>query len=204
MLNALPTKTDARRMVRAARRAMDEPSRRQHAEKLRDQVLRLLADYRPEARVAAYLSSGDEPNTAPLLEALHAAGRQPLVPVCGPNYSLSWTDWYPGVPLERSTLAPVDEPVGPRHQLEVFADVDLLIIPALGIDHAGFRLGQGGGYYDRFLPSLAGRTTRKHRTQVAALIYDAELLTVASFPVDAHDMPVDMAITPGGVQDFRP
>ena len=58
---------------------------------------------------------------------------------------------------------------------------DTVIVPALALDHEGRRLGQGGGYYDRFLPTATAPTV--------ALIWHDELL--ADVPTEAHDVRVD-------------
>ena len=61
----------------------------------------------------------------------------------------------------------------------------LCVIPALAIDKDGFRLGYGGGYYDRFLDSFDGIT--------ASIVYSD--LLVDELPADDHDWPVDIIIT---------
>ncbi len=55
-----------------------------------------------------------------------------------------------------SRLAPVQEPVGQRRTIEQLGALSASFIPALAIDADGVRLGQGGGYYDRFLSAHAG------------------------------------------------
>ena len=61
----------------------------------------------------------------------------------------------------------------------------LCIVPALAADKDGFRLGYGGGYYDRFLEGFDGIT--------ATLVYDS--LMFDEIPADEHDMTVDIVIT---------
>lgn len=177
-----------------------EPSTRSLlAQQLSDQALHGLAqrqlgaqsaEHRPR-KLAAYFSSPDEPDTTVLLHRLSKLGYELYLPVCEPEYQLSWTHWKPGMPLVPSTLAPVTEPVGTRHGAELFDEIELMFIPALAVDQAGMRLGQGGGYYDRFLPKLDGRGTR-----LAALVYDDEFLEAGSFTVAQHDRPVGLVITP--------
>lgn len=192
-------KVSWRREIRATRRALDPALRAQRAEDLAEQALGALderlgasADRAgAPAKLAAYFSSPDEPDTAPLLRRLVQLGHQVYLPVCEPEYRLSWTRWEPGTELRPSAIAPVTEPVGERHGAELFAQIPLLFIPALAIDSAGMRLGQGGGYYDRFLPQLAPLGTR-----LAALVYSDEFVQAGSFAVDPHDRPVGLVITP--------
>lgn len=197
-----PAPTDKaswRRAIRQTRRSLDAAGRQALAEGFRGQVMAALAERKLGAagtggaprRIAAYLSAPDEPDTTLLLRQLVDAGYQVYLPVCEPGRALSWTSWEPGTELAPSRFAPVDEPVGERHGPELFATIELMFIPALAVDSAGMRLGQGGGYYDRFLPLLDGRGTR-----IAALVHDDEFVEAGSFEVDRHDRPVGLVITP--------
>jgi 5-formyltetrahydrofolate cyclo-ligase len=62
-------------------------------------------------------------------------------------------------------------------------DIDLVIIPALGFDNEGYRLGRGGGYYDRLLPKLSSKA------KTIGVI--ASELMINKLPREAHDKPVD-------------
>ncbi len=139
--------------------------------------------------VCAFISMPGEPATGPLLASLMAAGYTVYVPVCEPNFHLSWTAWYPAVPVARSPLAPVMEPTGPRLDFEQLETVKAILVPALAVDHAGVRLGQGGGYYDRFLPRTAP-------VPVAAVVFAHEVLSSGELPHDEFDAPVHYALTP--------
>ncbi len=184
-------KKSRRAQTRAARRALSPATRAVLAQQLAAQAMDYLAESTGTAmRVGAYLSTDEEPDTSVLLHALVDAGIEVYLPVCQPQYQLGWVRWSPEVELRRSALAPVDEPVGPRHDAQLFEQVHTLFIPALLVDRRGLRLGQGGGYYDRFLPLIEQQATR-----VAALVYAAEFVPAGDFPVEAHDRPVDVVIT---------
>ena len=75
------------------------------------------------------------------------------------------------------------EPIG----LPFFGEINTILVPALAVDRNGYRLGQGGGYYDRFLTS-----TNAYRI---AVINDSEFLK--SLPFEWHDQKVD-AVALGG------
>ncbi len=139
--------------------------------------------------VCAYVSMAGEPPTDELLQILVGSGRKVYVPVCEPEYKLSWTPWYPAVTMVRSALAPVMEPVGPRLPFVHLAPVTAILIPALAVDLTGVRLGQGGGYYDRFLPSNA-------TVPVAAVVYGHEVFPAGELPHNKLDAPVNYALTP--------
>ncbi len=64
-------------------------------------------------------------------------------------------------------------------------DIDLVIVPGLAFDKAGYRLGYGGGYYDRYLSGLSLRTI--------GLCPEQRLLS--DIPRETHDQKVQMLIT---------
>lgn len=152
-----------------------------------------------QTTVCAYLSVAAEPPTLPLIQALHAAGHRVLLPVCEAERELTWVDWRPGVEFERSTYAPLLEPVGTRHPTAVAAEAALLFLPATAVDRAGNRLGQGGGYYDVFQSHLAAAGRDIPR---AAVVFDDELLPAGSIPAEPFDRPVPTVLTPSGVHSL--
>ncbi|MGK3650028.1 5-formyltetrahydrofolate cyclo-ligase [Pseudarthrobacter enclensis] len=149
------------------------------------------------ATFCVYLGVGVEPPTLPLIEALHRDGHRVLLPVCEPGRELSWVYWSPDVAFIRSRYAPVMEPDGPRHGPDVAAGATALFIPATAVDLAGNRIGQGGGYYDKFLGHLD--TAGKH-IPLAAVIYDEELLPAGRIHAEEFDRPVPAVLTPAGVR----
>ncbi|POH74070.1 5-formyltetrahydrofolate cyclo-ligase [Arthrobacter glacialis] len=159
--------------------------------------LDMLAPAAAGMTACAYVSMGHEPPTAPLLEAWTAAGHTVYVPVCEPEYRLSWTLWHPGIQMAKSPLAPVMEPVGPRLSFAALGSVEAILIPALAVDTAGVRLGQGGGYYDRFLATIPA-------LPVAAVVYAHELVAPGLLPHDFLDARVTHALTPAGYQRCGP
>ncbi|MFJ6001309.1 5-formyltetrahydrofolate cyclo-ligase [Arthrobacter sp. NPDC092385] len=205
-----PRDTDKDRLreaLRTARAALDPADRQRQSEALGHAVVEYLtglpsrqgtAGRRPT--VAAYLGVAPEPETVPLLEDLHRLGFGVVVPVCEPAYQLSWATWHPGVALQRSVRAPVEEPTGPRRPFDEVPDVGLILVPALGIDRSGHRIGQGGGYYDRFLAHLPmdapGAIPR------LGVVYRSEVLPAGTIPAESYDQPLAGAFTPDGLVRF--
>ena len=86
----------------------------------------------------------------------------------------------------------LSEPTGARLGVEAVLGADLLLVPALAVDHRGRRLGRGGGSYDRVLARVAGAVP------ALAVVDDAEV--VPAVPVEPHDRPVQGYVTPSGVR----
>lgn len=214
----MSAKADLRRSLQAARHAMSDGDRERAGRRLAERGLIWAASLpaagsgrgrnedtggprrggrppspRPPGMVAAYLSGASEPPTSALLVALVEHGYEVLVPVCRAGFRLQWVRWVPGIGLVRSPWAPVDEPVGKRLPLSVMDQVSGILLPALAVDLEGTRLGKGGGYYDRFLASLAGL---QHRPATAAVVFDHELLPAGQIPADELDAPVNGVLTP--------
>lgn len=197
-------KQDVRTLWRARRRELGEEER---AEQSRALTAHVLDWYLPRAhhrRVAVVMSYGTEPDTGPLRQALHEAGVEVLVPITEPERQLSWARWYPGVDLARSPVAPIDEPVGERYGVETMRTVDLVLVPAQVVDLRGIRMGQGGGYYDRF---LGGVRTLRQQDQTGpvtvASVFRHELMTRGFIPAGEFDVPVDGAVTADGFHWFE-
>lgn len=133
--------------------------------------------------VLLYYGVGTEPDTARLLEPLAARGYRLALPRCLPGHRMEAREY-----LGREHLLPnaygIPEPDGscPIVKRE---DLSRILVPALCCDERGYRLGHGGGYYDRYLAGYAGPTI--------ALCRDRLLLPL--IPTEAHDLPVDTVLT---------
>jgi 5-formyltetrahydrofolate cyclo-ligase len=73
----------------------------------------------------------------------------------------------------------------------------LVLVPALAVDRAGTRLGQGGGWYDRALRFAAPGALK------LGVCYPHEVLAAGTLPREAHDVPLDGALTAAGVDIFK-
>jgi 5-formyltetrahydrofolate cyclo-ligase len=111
-----------------------------------------------------------------------AAGGQTALPVIVTKHApVEFWRWDPGMRTERGVF---NIPVPHERHLLI---PDVLVVPLLGFDRAHFRLGYGGGYYDR---TLAAATRRPLAIGVASA--DAELHTIYPQP---HDIPMDVIVT---------
>ena len=140
--------------------------------------------------VASYLSYEFEPSTIEINEAFLRAGKTLLLPRINGD-QLDWVTWN-GDPNQLIKKKKIVEPLGDA--LKDLSQISVVIVPALRIDQAGFRLGQGGGYYDRALPHLTAWKI--------GLVYAGELNS-EELPHEAHDIPLDAAASPSIVVRFN-
>jgi len=140
--------------------------------------------------IASYMSYGDEPDTRQLNLELIKAGKTLLLPrISGDN--LEWVQWN-GDESRLQQKKKISEPSGPA--FTNLAAIEVIIVPALRIDRSGYRLGQGGGYYDRALPHLAAWSI--------GLIHPDEI-SGEDLPREPWDIPLHAAATPDLVLRFN-
>ena len=135
------------------------------------------------AVVMTYVSIGSEADTARLINLLLERGQRVCVPVvCGKELELSYISGLDG--LVRTSLG-VLEPPAEIHERCDKAEVDAVIVPALAFDKSLFRIGYGGGFYDRFLSGISAVKI--------GICYD--FCVVEDFFPESHDVKVDYIIT---------
>lgn len=180
-------KASLRRRLVAARASMSDSARVSAGRLIRDHVLEM-PEMSAAGTVAAYYSAGSEPDTHGLVFALWKRGSYVVLPVLLPDGDLDWAS-YEGpdslAPGPRGLLAPVEPARGPG----TVARADVVLVPALAIDIRGYRLGRGGGSYDRALARVSPQVP------TIGLLYDDELLP--SVPVEPHDQRVRLVARPG-------
>jgi 5-formyltetrahydrofolate cyclo-ligase len=174
-----------RRRLLAARRTMPPSQLVSAATTLRAHLLPRLTGMR---RVAAYVPTGAEPGSLDLLDDLLAGGTAILLPVVQGVADLDWA-LYRGRPELTAGARGTTQPAGPSLGRDAIAGADIVLVPALAVDHQGVRLGRGAGYYDR---ALAGVPLG---VPVVALLHDGEL--VPRLPGDTWDRPVTAISSPG-------
>lgn len=195
----IDTKDELRKQFFTQRKELGLPERQRQSDALCDILFdwyrTLDAAQRSANKVAMTIKFGTEPDTDPLMRALHDDGVELWVPISNADRSMAWTRWYPGVPMQKSALGPIDEPVGERFSPDAVADADVILVPALAADTAGYRMGKGGGYYDRFLAELPKLTDDV--PLLVTPLFDHEYFgaNAAAFPVEDHDLPVQAVVT---------
>ena len=146
------------------------------------------------AVVSAYWPLGDELDPMPLLNALHAKGYRPVLPVIvGAGKPLIFRSWAPGDELDDAGFG-TREPQPDKDALEP----DVLFVPLLAFDRAGYRLGYGGGFYDRTLDKLRAV---KPVTAIGIAYAAQEMDAVLRGP---YDQPLDWIATEEDVIPVQP
>lgn len=183
----MTSKADLRAHLSDRRRTMSGAERAAAADSIAQQATAVGLITRAR-RIAVYLSMPSEPGTAPLITTLAALGAELIAPVTGPDHGLDWARIVPDAPTTTASIG-MAEPTGPRLGSAALEACDLVLVPALAVDHAGHRLGRGAGYYDRALTGVD--------IPLCALVFAHELLP--EVPSDPHDVSVQMALTPQGL-----
>ena len=135
--------------------------------------------------VSAFHPYQSEIDTRPLLGRLAGEGWTTCLPiVLGKGLPLEFRRWLPGEPLIKGVWG-IERPT----ETSPVVEPDVLIIPLLAFDRQGFRLGYGGGFYDRTLEKL-----RVLKNVVAiGVAYGAQ--EVDEVPRGSHDQPLDYMMT---------
>ncbi len=176
------TKADLRKQARAKRR--DFARTRGTALFPPDAAsLRPLTDLlSPSLCLAGYVAMGSEADPAGVLAQWHQCHQPLALPWIGPDAGpMLFRQWLPGDPLEMAAAGFAQPLIAAP-----LARPDVLLIPLLGFDRAGNRLGQGAGYYDRALAQMP------HALRIGL---GWSVQEFAELPADPWDMPLDAILT---------
>ncbi|PKL57714.1 MAG: 5-formyltetrahydrofolate cyclo-ligase [Methanomicrobiales archaeon HGW-Methanomicrobiales-5] len=179
-------KDRTRKILRERKDAMMPQDRREKSQRICQHLMKLIKN---GETVMVFTSKEKEVNTEPLINNLFEQGNPVVVPIIEKeeiSLRLSYL-------REFSALVPstfgVPEPIGSEIPA-VADDVDTIILPMLGFDRKGGRIGYGAGYYDRFL----AKHGNMRKIGVAFACQEVE-----SLPVDENDMPMDYILTEDGI-----
>ena len=131
--------------------------------------------------VLAYFSFRQEPDLSSLISNEKRWG----FPTCVGN-DLLWHSWQPGEELKLGKYG-IQEPLNKKSPIST-TEVDLIIVPTVACDRSGYRLGYGGGYYDRLLAS-----PQWNNCPSLGVVFDFAYLD--SLPTEAWDIKLQYVCT---------
>lgn len=178
---------------RAARRAELLAARQALAAAAREHKTAILYEHLravlPAVRglvIGCYIPFRGEPDLRALLDAWRAAGADTALPVVtGRGLAMEFRSWWPGCPVVQG---PFSLPMPDGTPL---VTPQIVLMPPVGFDEQGYRLGYGGGYFDRTLAALSPTPIK--------IGVAFELSRMASIQPQAYDIPMDFIVTELGV-----
>ena len=188
----LQQKRDLRARIKAWRAGLTPKQMASAAEALAVHGIGFLPPLPAGAVVSAFAPMAEELRIWPLLRRLSADGIALALPVMqGKGQPLIFRAWSPGDAMDSGVWG-ITEPKADKPAVEP----DVLLMPLLAFDRHGWRLGYGGGFYDR---TLQGLRARKPVTAVG-LGYDEQ--EVDAVPHLDYDQRLDWVLTPSGPRRF--
>jgi len=185
-------KNELRLQLRAKRNALTPDDQRRAALHLARNVSRLRL-FRSARHIACYLPVDGEINTAPLVTYIRRLRKTCYLPVL--SHQRNARLWFAPY-IESTELAPnrlgILEPVVSPNELVRASALDLILMPLVGFDDHGHRLGMGGGYFDR---SLEYRRHRQRWLKPHLLGVAHDIQRTASLTADPWDIPLQGVIT---------
>ncbi len=178
--SAAPDKPQLRRQLKEARRAIEPAVKRAWDDRIGAQVV-AWAQANDVRELGVYWPLAGEPDLRPAYAELAEAGVRLALPVVVERgAALGFAQWVPG----EATVADSMGIAVPR-DLRMIARPSALLIPCLGFDARGYRVGYGGGFYDRTLAS-------EPRPKTVGIAYACQQV---EFEIGEYDIPLDRMIT---------
>ena len=166
--------------LKARRRALDPADKAAWDARIGARVLAWW-QANPHASLAVYWPLAGEPDLGAAYAEMAAAGVRLALPVVVARHAaLEFAEWRPGEPTVADRMG-----VAVPAELRMVARPPALLVPCLGFNALGYRVGYGGGFYDRTLAP-------EPRPSTVGIAYACQLV---EFVGDAHDVPLDRVIT---------
>jgi 5-formyltetrahydrofolate cyclo-ligase len=181
-------KAELRQNLLRSRMALSSELYQEYSDRLCGHLQKfLLAQVLPGQTILAYHPHRQEPDLSSLFA---QSNYQWGLPRCLPQRQLAWHLWQPGEPLVNNSYG-LAEPLATADSLDSAA-IAALLIPMVGFDARGYRLGYGGGYFDRLLAS-----SEWQRVLTIGIAFDLAL--VPNIPIDPWDLPLHRIFTESGM-----
>lgn len=135
-------------------------------------------EYADAKRIFTYMSVSKEVDTRAMIGGALKSGKQVFLPATLGGGVMEFRRFTDDTPLQKGRLN-IPEPVA-EAPVAVPEEGDVIIVPGLAFDLEGYRIGYGGGYYDRYLADCKGFTIGLCR----------ERMMLRQLPREEHDIPV--------------
>lgn len=173
-------KSALRKHLKAQRAGLDDAGKPERDRRIGAQVLAWWRRTRPPL-LAVYWPLSGEPDLQETFRTLAREGATLALPVVVERHApLAFAEWTPGEPMLTDPMG-----IAVPAQLRTVARPPALLVPCLGFNEHGYRLGYGGGFYDR---TLAGGV----KPATLGIAYACQ---AAQFDADVHDLPLDIIVT---------
>jgi 5-formyltetrahydrofolate cyclo-ligase len=141
------------------------------------------------AVVSGYWPLPGELDIRPLIHQIHEAGHRIALPVVkAKGQPLLFRHWTPGTPLVQGSFKVMTPPEGAAE-----LEPQVLLVPLLAFDRAGYRLGYGGGFYDRTLEKRRREAHSGHPVLAIGIAFSAQ--ETESLPRGPFDQRLDWIVT---------
>ena len=184
-MSVIEEKKALRTFIRKKERTLDPVYKAESSEAICRHLL-ALDEYKSAKVVFAFAGTEKEIDTSLFMNETIAAGKTLILPRCAAEHAIDLCVVRSMDDLEAGAYGILE----PKKScaLVTAADIDFAVVPCLSFDRKGRRLGQGGGYYDRFLRRCTGD----------ALLLCREALLRAHIPQEPHDVRLPAVITERG------
>ena len=172
-----------RKLIKLSLEQITDEKRVEYTKQISTQLYNL-NEWKQSKVIGITISIPPEIPTLHIIEQAWREGKEVVIPKCNPeNKTMQFKKITSFEQLE-SVYSGLLEPV--ENTLEVRSEkINLLVVPGLAFTREGYRLGFGGGYYDRFLSSYNGSTV--------SLAFECQL--VDQLPTELHDIPVHLVVS---------
>jgi len=184
-------RSSLRKQLRQQRNSLDVDTQYQHSLALAEQ-LNSCNLYKRSKKIAMYLPADGEIDTEFLIYNAWKNNKKVYLPVLAPFASrLYFAAYTPNCKLKSNKFGIPEPQIHPKFWLKP-QQLSLILMPLVGFDTGGNRLGMGGGFYDR---SLSFYAQRKHTHQPYLIGLAHQLQCVEQLPKQSHDVPMHMVAT---------
>lgn len=179
-------KSTLRNRVKEALATMSEEAYHEQSLAIVKKVLQ--EPYIIEAKtIGITISNKPEVDTIDLIDELWKLGKKVAVPKCNPKTREMIFYVINSFEQLETVYMHLREPIPEKCEFVDANEMNVLLVPGVAFDQYGYRIGYGGGYYDRYVLNYK-------KGKLMSLLFDEQL--VDRVPTEAHDCPVDIIVTP--------